>query len=71
MNYLIPMGILAPMTARDLQNWRNRLNLSNHEAADALCLSLSGFLKQIYGQRPVSKRTARLAETVEQQRQWG
>ncbi len=57
------------MTADDLKAWRDRLNLTNQEAADHLALSLRGFLDQIYGQRNVSRRTARIAELIEQQQE--
>lgn len=55
------------MTSAELKAWRNRLNLTNQEAADRLALSLQGFLDQLYGHRQVSRRTAAMAELIEQQ----
>ncbi len=55
------------MTGADLKAWRDRLQLTNREAAEQLALSLRGFQDQLYGQRNVSPRVARLAQLVEQQ----
>lgn len=55
------------MTSAELKAWRNRLGLTNQEAADRLALSLQGFLDQLYGHRIPSKRTAAMAELIEQQ----
>ncbi len=55
------------MTSADLKAWRNRLGYSNRAAAEKLALSLQGFLDQLYGHRQPSKRTAAMAELIEQQ----
>jgi hypothetical protein len=54
------------MNASDLQAWRSSVGLSRQDAAEALGLSLSGFLNQLYGHRPVSRQTERLAAFVQQ-----
>jgi hypothetical protein len=57
------------MTPAELKAWRDRLGLTNREAADKLALSLQGFLDQMYGHRQPSRRTAAMAELVEKQEQ--
>ncbi len=53
------------MTSADLLAWKKRLGLSNAQAARVLSLSVSGFRKQVYGERAVSDQTARIAELME------
>ncbi len=55
------------MTGADLKAWRDRLHMTNQQAADRLALTLQGFLDQLYGHRVVSKRTAQLTALVENQ----
>lgn len=54
------------MTPNDLKEWRNRLNLSNREAAEALALTEKSFMNLIYGSAPITKRTEKLATLLEQ-----
>ena len=55
---------VALMNASELQSWRKALGISREDAAAALGLSLTGFLNQLYGHRPVSRQTERLAAFV-------
>ncbi len=53
------------MTAQELKDWRDRLLLTNQEAAALLALTQQAFLDQLYGHRPVSPRTEQLASNFE------
>ena len=50
------------VTPIELRAWRDRHRFTNEEAANIVALSLHGFLKQLYGKRPVNDQTARIAE---------
>lgn len=53
------------MTGADLKAWRDRLDLTNAEAAWYLGLTVQGWYDQLYGHRPVSERTAHLCRVIE------
>jgi hypothetical protein len=52
------------MSPAELKAWRDRYGFSNAQAAEKLALTLPGFLNQLYERRPVSRQTAKLAETL-------
>jgi hypothetical protein len=58
------------MTAADLRAWRDRLGMTDREAAAALVLSLSAFRNLIYSVKGcrITARTERMTELVEQQK---
>ena len=55
------------MTGDDLRALAKQLGYTRAEMAAALGLSLRGYMNQLYGDRPVSGQTARIAELLAQQ----
>lgn len=53
---------------QELIAWRDRMQLSNRDAAILIGYSYSGFLNLIHGSRPVNPRALILARGIEAQR---
>ena len=53
------------MLPQDLKDWRARLDMTQPEAAEALCISLQSVKAYEGGVNPIPDRIAKLAEYIE------